>query len=129
MQNQPKVVADDEFGFGSEKTRLTEHLWNEWKNTNSDLKQLAQEEDKVLAEGLDVSDELEAEIDETCDLQRKIVLDALSVRSETLEDISFKLEIWQSLIYGDKVKPHLLQPGDLLIRQTIREFFELKKKA
>ena len=129
MKNQPKIVGASKFGSGSDQTRLTEHLWKEWKNVNSKLSKLAKEEDQVISEGLNVSEVLEAEIDEAYELQRKIVLDALSIRSETLEDISFKLEIWQSLSYGDKIKPHLLQPGDLLIRQTIREFSELRKKA
>ena len=129
MLKQPKVVSTNEFDSGSEQTRLTEHLWKEWKTSDSELKKLAKEEDRLISEGLDVSEDLEAEIDEICELQRKIVLDALSIRSETLEDIAFKLEIWQSWTFGEKVKPHLLQPGDLLVRQTIREFKELQKKA
>ena len=129
MPNQPKVAFSDNFSLDAGQTRLTEHLWKEWKLTNSDLKDLANAEDQAISEGRDISPELDAEIDEAFEMQRKIVLDALSIRSESLEDIVYKLEIWQSLIFGDKTKPHLLQPGDLLIRQTIREFKELRKKT
>ena len=123
------ISAAIKIGNETERTRLTEHLWKEWETTVRDLLALAQEEDRLIADDQAVSTELEAEIDETCELQRKIVLDALSIRSESLEDICFKLEIWQSLTFGDKVKPHLLSPGDLLIRQTIRELGEFKKKS
>ena len=118
-----------EIGNEAERTRLTEHLRKEWETTVSDLLALALEEDRLIADDQAISTDLEAEIDEACELQRKIVLDALSIRSESLEDICFKLEIWQSLTFGDKVKPHLLRPGDLLIRQTIRELGEFKKKS
>ena len=112
-----------------ETSQLTKHLSEEWKETNKALETLAAREDKLITEGQEIPEALEAEIDEAYGLLRKIVLDALSIRSESLDDICVKLEIWQSHTFSDKVKPHLLQPSDLLIRQTIREIAEYRKMA
>ena len=121
------VAVQEDAGPKSENSRLTEHLWTEWENTCEELSELAQEEDRLVSEGLEVPEDLEQQIDEAYALQRKILLDALSIRSESLRDLHLKLGIWQSHTFGDKVKPHLMQPSDLLIRQTIRELGELLK--
>jgi len=107
--------------------RLSEHLWSAWQDTNDEIAELAEEEDRKIEAGANISPEFDEEIDALYAQQRKIILDALSIRAETLKDICLKLELWQSHTYGDKVKPHLLQPSDLLIRQTIRELSELSK--
>lgn len=117
-------LADTESGT----SKLTQHLWSEWQQTNQTLSDLAREEDRLITNGEEVPEELEAEVTEACDLMRKIILDALSIRAESLEDIGIKLTIWQSYNFGDSVKPHLLQPSDLLIRQSIRELNEIRKK-
>ena len=107
--------------------RLSEHLWSAWQDTKDEIAELAEEEDRKIEAGAEISPEFDEEVDALYAQQRKIILDALSIRAETLKDICLKLELWQSHTYGDKVKPHLLQPSDLLIRQTIRELAELNK--
>ena len=107
--------------------RLSEHLWSAWQDTKEEIAELAEEEDRKIEAGAEITPEFDEEIDALYAQQRKIILDALSIRAETLKDICLKLELWQSHTYGDKVKPHLLQPSDLLIRQTIRELAELSK--
>lgn len=113
----------------AEPARLTEHLWTEWQTTDEDIADLIKQEDQLIEQGKEVPASLDEALDELTAYQRKIVLDALSIRSETLRDICMKLEIWQAHTFGEKVRPHLLQPSDLLIRQTIRELAELAPKS
>lgn len=109
--------------------RLSEHLWSAWQDLSEEITELAEEEDRKIESGADIALEFDQKIDELYAQQRKVILDALSIRSESLKDIRLKLELWQSHTYGDKVKPHLLQPSDLLVRQVIRELAELNKTA